>query len=854
MGTYTYITYYKTKDFEKALTTAFLQGGIPRKKQDKVRIVLGSLDTPDPFQTLSVTKHGETRLRNCVKYELGDGWRLVTRQTDKTCTFLYMGDHEDTEKWLDGHQGQDIGVKHSRLILVPGVDDNAYLSRERIVDCHESALLDLLQADDDANHLLDNVPPSVARKFWALTSASTSAEVDYCVGSVSSPEKAALIKRVLVLLLAGNRDGAQAHIDLNRGTISPIEDFDPMSILKVEDGDEIRRIRVGSLEYEKWLSEFERRSSWQDWFLFLHPEQEKVVNSLYPGTAQLSGVSGSGKTCVVVRRAMRLAELNGSRVLVLTLNRSLAGLLRKLVEAACLNEAVRSRISVTSFFELARDLLVEFEPHNARHFQDVTDTLLEHVDEVFREYYRQWTNNDDASILSSFHRSLNARGVSGENYVRQEFDWIRSTVRPNERVAYLKIERKGRKFPIPPERRRELLQGLYRWERKMEAVGVIDYLGLTTSLTKHFNKIGSRYTNVLVDEAQDFGTTELRVIRQLVSTGNDDLFLAGDIAQTVLPKHRSLTDADITLVSRERIRKNYRNSREILSAAYELLKNNLHEEMFESGDLEILDPSFANFSGPAPVALAAPTLESEIAFARAYAATRLAQNVSTVCVAFAGFSTRDVEVFAGRLGIAALNGAYNPKSDRLVFSDLEQTKGYEFDTMVIVNCCEDVVPARDAPKEEQFRDACKLYVAMTRARRELLLSFNGAASHWIQAVSGTITVDDWHAVEDPEPRLFEGVPEILPEIDPLLHVSDAGVLMGKQYIYTAAAMGLSLEAQDKLIELDGKGAILAGTGRRTRWPDIRSLAEDLVGSHRQDTLFGPKVAEELRANLKRLVE
>jgi hypothetical protein len=130
MGTDTYITYYKTKDFEKALTTAFLQGGIPRKKQDKVRIVLGILDTPDPFQTLSVTKHGETRLRNCVKYELGDGWRLVTRQTDKTCTFLYMGDHEDTEKWLDGHQGQDIGVKHSRLILVPGVDDNAYLSRE----------------------------------------------------------------------------------------------------------------------------------------------------------------------------------------------------------------------------------------------------------------------------------------------------------------------------------------------------------------------------------------------------------------------------------------------------------------------------------------------------------------------------------------------------------------------------------------------------------------------------------------------------------------------------------------------------------------------------------------------------
>jgi hypothetical protein len=87
----------------------------------------------------------------------------------------------------------------------------------------------------------------------------------------------------------------------------------------------------------------------------------------------------------------------------------------------------------------------------------------------------------------------------------------------------------------------------------MRAVGVVDYLGLTSALAQHTDKILSRYTNILVDEAQDFGTTELRIIRRLVSAGPNDLFLCGDVAQTVLPKHRALKEAQIEVVTRERI-------------------------------------------------------------------------------------------------------------------------------------------------------------------------------------------------------------------------------------------------------------------------------------------------------------
>ncbi|RVC68004.1 hypothetical protein EN766_30960, partial [Mesorhizobium sp. M2A.F.Ca.ET.046.02.1.1] len=714
----------------------------------------------------------------------------------------------------------------------------AYSDNDR-ADHHDKPLAELLDTDA-MDFVLGGLLRSVAKKLEALDGRSTSSDLDAIVTQIDHPDKAELTWAVFNLLLSGDHDGAQSHIDLRRGIIEPIEEYEDAETIEVQDGEDIRRLRIGSPEYETWLAAFEKRSRWYEWFLYLHPEQEKVVKADYAGSAQLSGVSGSGKTCVAVRRALRLAEASEAKVLLLTLNRSLAGFLEQLVDAACTDNSVRERIEVTSFFELAQRLLHEFEPHNDRQYADVTWKLDEHVDEVFREYYRQWMNNHDARVLLPMHKSMTARGVSGETYLREEFDWIRSAVAPNARSDYLVLERKGRKFPIATERRQELLKGLDGWERKMLDVGVIDYLGLTSALTKHLSQITPRYTNILVDEAQDFGTTELCVVRRLVATGRNDIFLCGDIAQTILPKHRSFGDVGLTSITRERIRQNYRNSREILIAAYDVLRNNLTEEMFDSEDLEILDPKFANFGGSVPMALAADSLEEEIAYARSYAAARLEQGVKTVCIAFAGYSARDVKGFASKCGVTALEGTYDPNTDCLVFCDLEQTKGYEFDTLIILQCTDGVLPPHDAPEEEAFRASCKLYVAMTRAKRELILSFHDAASPWIAAVTSSIGTDRWSEVEVLDPALLQGVPEVLPEFEPDRQIEDASKLTGLEFVYTGHALGLSLEAQDKLIELvDGRGLRSARAGRRLKWPHMASAIADLTESRRHDLQFGP---------------
>ena len=95
----------------------------------------------------------------------------------------------------------------------------------------------------------------------------------------------------------------------------------------------------------------------QDWMLFLHPGQQRVVEENFAGPALLTGVSGSGKTCVLVHRARELATRysNGS-ILVVTLNRSLARLIQNLVKRLCL-DSEESRIDVLSFHDYLTDVL-----------------------------------------------------------------------------------------------------------------------------------------------------------------------------------------------------------------------------------------------------------------------------------------------------------------------------------------------------------------------------------------------------------------------------------------------------------------------------------------------------------------
>ncbi len=148
------------------------------------------------------------------------------------------------------------------------------------------------------------------------------------------------------------------------------------------------------------------------------------------------------------------------------------------------------------------------------------------------------------------------------------------------------------------------------------AVGAVDDLGIVTALNKHIKKLKPHFHHTLVDEVQDLGTLELEIIRKLTFSGADDLFLCGDAAQSVQTKHADFKSAGINISSKNSIslKQNYRNSSQILSAAYDVLTKSFEKIPSGTVDIEILPPEYANFSSPNPALLKAKSVKDELGF------------------------------------------------------------------------------------------------------------------------------------------------------------------------------------------------------------------------------------------------
>ena len=195
----------------------------------------------------------------------------------------------------------------------------------------------------------------------------------------------------------------------------------------------------------------------------MHPDQRKIVEPSFNGPAKLVGVSGSGKTCIIVKRAVYLAEqYPDEKILVLTLNKALASLIENLMKYVCRN-GVRERIEIYSFWNFCQQQLYKYEPHNKKLYDETTWKINEHVDEIWDEYFECRDNNDDAKVLAPVSKTLLVRGLFPKDYIRQEFDWIRSAFSVKERNEYLDAEREGHSEPLTKDFRKMVVEGLGAW-------------------------------------------------------------------------------------------------------------------------------------------------------------------------------------------------------------------------------------------------------------------------------------------------------------------------------------------------------------------------------------------------------
>jgi len=830
------LSWYTYSEFPPSVRTLWAKGGPFKKAAEKVHTLLHQIDHnyPDPLARIPVSDHGERRINKCVKHKLNTSCRLVTWVNDGKVVLLFAGDHTATEKWLEKNRGFDLALDEDSGEITPIRRSPSNDPKNRISGpraWHPEALY-LLLDESLFDHLLAGLSPSIVMRLSQFDGTCEESELAELLEAVGDSDQKIALWDVFSLLLQGQKEEANNRARIFAGELKPLEEFPALDLPEIVDGPLIRKIPPDHPEFPKAFERFTKTANYKDWMLFMHPDQEKIAEAKFEGSAKLAGVSGSGKTCVIVRRAAELAKrYPDEKILVLTLNRPLAGLITELVDWYAPSE-IAERIRTLAFFELCKELILRFEPDRENYLDDVTSATrdwhrTEHIDEIWRQFYRCELNWRKAEVLHPVHDSLLARQINPEEYLREEFDWIRSAMALQDQdTDYPDIPRKGRSQNLSKDFRQDVLTGLTNWREQMDAVGAIDHLGIAEWLSKHKEKITPEYRCILVDESQDFGTIELNLIRRLVNPGTDDIFLAGDAAQHVTWKHQSLKEAGINVpgARSQTMSKNYRNSREILKAAHFILTENLSEEMLENESFEILDPEFAQQTGNPPFLFSAPTVEEEISSALAYLEIQIdADTERKGCLAICGYSLFEIEDYGRRLGIPVLDRNTSLESNKLFLSDLEQTKGFEFDVVCIVNINEGVIPNPELPEQENFRDLARLYVAMTRAKTELVLSCSSDRSSFLSGVDEYCLDDEWQKHTGDVEQI--GLPDRLDTIrQDNVEIPPISSMSGSQFLYQAQAIGLERPLISKIRQLINGKAKYDENKAQVSWKTIGECA------------------------------
>lgn len=727
-----------TKSFNTNLRGLLQQGH--KKVVDRTRAALAEAAMSGEIKSLSRTKHGENRLPNVEKYDLSDGYRLIVQLVDgakKTRAFLFAGSHDDADRWLDHHKDYrwvrsdtDGTLDFVRVTTVVP----AHVPSDRMdLESHESLLaLPLLRVLSEAEWTRLALP-AAAQVFAASLSAS-----DYerdAEGILARLEELAdwQAGALVIDLLhhAHNREWSELHrrIAVLQGEATPVEGAQAAVAMSSAQNSE----SFVTFDDEDTKSFFET-STLADWMLFLHPEQKRVASKEFAGPARLRGVSGSGKTSVLVHRARHLAKKHHEAVVLVTLTESLRRLLVRLTEELCGVE--RHLISAWTISSFAKQVIHVLHPQSSRFYTALRDEqqqrLLDEAVEAVKTH-------------PDFGRSPLAAMSTGElhAFVRDEISYVRSRLRDTEHDQYLdpkRFQRRGRRLALGESARRVCMAGVTTYSDRLRAIHCLDHEGIVAealSLVESQTQDNVRFRAVLVDEVQDLSHLEIALLSKLLTTSGqrvadveDGLFLAGDGAQTIYKRGFTLRSLGIEIAGRSfSLQKNYRNTYEILKAAFGLVERYEFADVDEENIIRPGAPEFAKRHGRRPLLIRCDSGQAEGHAVATHVASLLAMGhiPGQICVIGPSQFTRTEARHALtqlRIPHTDLREDVDFESDRVKVSTIESAKGHEFGAVFVMGLVEGVLPHSDVGEDEMHREASRLYVAMTRARENLYLTYS----------------------------------------------------------------------------------------------------------------------------------
>ena len=466
---------------------------------------------------------------------------------------------------------------------------------------------------------------------------------------------------------------------------------------------------------------------WEKWTVFLHPAQRQLVEREYNGPARVSGSAGTGKTIVALHRAVHLARSHPeSRVLLATFSDALATALRVRLTRLIGNEPkIAERLEVHAMSGIGRRLYAARAGRLDLARDEDVRTLLDRA----------------------------AAGVEGHRF-SAHFLWTEwSTVVDAWQLEswedYRDVQRLGRKTRLA-EKQRELLWSIF--SRVRSALADEGRLTEPAMFTRLAGQIAAAahppFDFCVIDEAQDVGVAELRLLAALGGGRANGLFFAGDLGQRIFQTPFSWRALGVDVRGRSHtLRLNYRTSHQIRRQADRLLPPELADV---DGNAEKRGATVSVFNGPAPEVRTFESPEDETAAVAEWLRAREAEGYAPHAIGVFVRSEGQVEralsaVRAAGMRPVQFDGGSGGVSGSVAVGTMHVAKGLEFRAVVVAACDDEVIPlqgriehvADEADLEEVYStERHLLYVACTRARDRLLVTGVEPASEFLDDLRG----------------------------------------------------------------------------------------------------------------------
>ena len=115
----------------RALTKGGASGAAAARHAKTIMDQLVDAGTRAPKLMGRLTRYGEARIKNCVKFDLVSGYRLIGVLRDEGVAFLYVGSHDECDHWLRNNAGLEPVLDKKRNIVVEAREPSAEHASEQ---------------------------------------------------------------------------------------------------------------------------------------------------------------------------------------------------------------------------------------------------------------------------------------------------------------------------------------------------------------------------------------------------------------------------------------------------------------------------------------------------------------------------------------------------------------------------------------------------------------------------------------------------------------------------------------------------------------------------------------------------